>query len=115
MVRVVEHLRLDLLLLPPSGNQGKHNPEPGCKIDILTFPKNLTLEELDTVFNVGNREHGKYYLDKLPYYLNKGILRRDVEPVPPLYQFDEYQQRAASVAEPGAREENGKGGSGVIA
>lgn len=62
--------------------------------------KNLTLEELDTVFNVGNREHGKYYLDKLPWYLEKKILRRDVEPVAPLYQFDEYQQRSQSMSEP---------------
>jgi hypothetical protein len=49
----------------------------------------LTLEELDTVFNVGNRQHSKYYLDKLPWYLNKHVLRRDVAPVPPLYQFDD--------------------------
>ena len=48
----------------------------------------------------------------MPYYLNKAM-GRDVEPVPPLYQFDEYQQRAASVAEPGGLE--GKRGSEVIA
>ena len=52
-------------------------------------------------------------MDKLPWYLNKHILRRDVDPVPPLYQFDEYQQRAASVAEPG--DLRGEKGTGVIA
>jgi hypothetical protein len=54
-------------------------------------------------------------MDKLPWYLNKHVLRRDVEPVPPLYQFGEYQQRAASVAEPGQLEGEKGNGSGVIA
>ncbi|KAB2579763.1 Sugar/inositol transporter [Lasiodiplodia theobromae] len=53
----------------------------------LPETKNLTLEELDTVFSVGNREHAQYYARKLPWYLNKYILRKDVEPYPPLYQF----------------------------
>lgn len=48
--------------------------------------KNLTLEELDNVFSIGNREHAKYYTDKLPWYMNK-VLRKDVEPFAPLYQF----------------------------
>ncbi|EOD52179.1 putative plastidic glucose transporter 4 protein [Neofusicoccum parvum UCRNP2] len=50
---------------------------------------NLTLEELDTVFSVGNREHAQYYTKKLPWYMKKYILRRDVPPFPPLYQFHE--------------------------
>jgi hypothetical protein len=75
--------------------------------------QNLTLEELDTVFNVGNREHGKYYMDKLPWYLNKKVLRRDVAPVAPLYEFGEYKQRAASVSQPGHAE--GEKGSQPIA
>jgi len=63
---------------------------------LLPETKNLTLEELDTVFNVGNRQHGKYYLDKLPWYFNKRVLRRDVAPVPPLYEFGEsFHQPAA--------------------
>jgi len=83
---------------------------------LLPETKNLTLEELDTVFNVGNREHGKYYLDKLPWYLNKNVLRRDVEPVPPLYEFGEYKQRAASVqAEAGQPHIDEKGNGGVVA
>ena len=86
------------------------------KLPHLTILQNLTLEELDTVFNVGNREHGKYYLDKLPWYLNKNVLRRDVEPVPPLYEFGEYKQRAASVqAEAGQPHIDEKGNGGVVA
>ncbi|KEF60864.1 uncharacterized protein A1O9_02426 [Exophiala aquamarina CBS 119918] len=54
----------------------------------LPETKNLTLEELDDVFSVGAREHAKYYMEKAPWYLNKHILRRDVEPVAPLYQFN---------------------------
>lgn len=54
---------------------------------LLPETKNLTLEELDTVFNVGNRAHAKYYTDKVPWYLQKHVLRKDVPPVEPLYQF----------------------------
>ncbi|KAH9886117.1 hypothetical protein F4778DRAFT_759067 [Xylariomycetidae sp. FL2044] len=54
---------------------------------LLPETKNLTLEELDAVFDVGNREHAKYYMEKLPWYFNKFILRRDVAPFPPLYQI----------------------------
>jgi hypothetical protein len=53
---------------------------------LLPETKNLTLEELDNVFNVGNRQHAKYYIEKLPWYANK-FLRRDVPPFEPLYQF----------------------------
>ena len=45
------------------------------------------MEELDTVFSVGNREHAKYYWDKLPWYLRKYVMRRKVEPYPALYQL----------------------------
>lgn len=37
---------------------------------LLPETKNLTLEELDVVFNVGNREHSKYYAEKLPWYVH---------------------------------------------
>lgn len=53
---------------------------------LLPETKNLTLEELDAVFDVGNRSHARYYLDKLPWYISKVILRRDVPPFPELYQ-----------------------------
>lgn len=55
----------------------------------LPETKGLTLEELDSVFSMTNREHGAYYMRKLPWYLNKYILRRDVAPFPPLYEFAE--------------------------
>ncbi|CAM1500464.1 Fc.00g096260.m01.CDS01 [Cosmosporella sp. VM-42] len=54
---------------------------------LLPETKNLTLEELDNVFGVRDRDHGGYYLKKLPWYVNKYGLRRDVEPFPPLYHF----------------------------
>ncbi|RKK97680.1 hypothetical protein BFJ68_g13924 [Fusarium oxysporum] len=54
---------------------------------LLPETKNLTLEELDNVFGVSNREHASYYWRKLPWYLKKYILRKDVAPFPPLYEF----------------------------
>lgn len=53
----------------------------------LLIVQNLTLEELDMVFSVGNREHALYYWTKLPWYMRKYVLRRKVEPFPPLYQL----------------------------
>lgn len=49
--------------------------------------KNMTLEELDGVFSVRNRDHARYYVQKLNYRMNK-MLGRDVEPMPPLYQME---------------------------
>ncbi|KAF2649522.1 plastidic glucose transporter 4 [Lophiostoma macrostomum CBS 122681] len=54
---------------------------------LLPETKNLTLEELDTVFNVGNREHARYYRSKLPWYVRRNVLRREVESVEPLFEF----------------------------
>jgi sugar porter (SP) family MFS transporter len=53
---------------------------------MLPETKGLTLEELDSVFAVKNRDHAGYYMKKLPWYANKWM-GRDVEPFPPLYQF----------------------------
>ncbi|KAL2755660.1 hypothetical protein ACRALDRAFT_1064307 [Sodiomyces alcalophilus JCM 7366] len=55
----------------------------------LPETKNLTLEELDNVFGVRNRDHARYYLTKLPWYIKKHLLFQDVEPMPPLYAFDQ--------------------------
>ncbi|KAF2445353.1 hypothetical protein P171DRAFT_411123 [Karstenula rhodostoma CBS 690.94] len=55
---------------------------------LLPETKNLTLEELDSVFSVGNRPFAKYYAGKLPWYVQKHVLRRDVPPMEPLYEFD---------------------------
>ncbi|OAK94798.1 plastidic glucose transporter 4 [Phaeosphaeriaceae sp. SRC1lsM3a] len=54
---------------------------------LLPETKNLTLEELDTVFDVGNRQFASYYSAKLPWYMQTKLLRRDVEPLPPLYEL----------------------------
>ncbi|KAH6968229.1 hypothetical protein DER45DRAFT_3749 [Fusarium avenaceum] len=54
---------------------------------LLPETKNLTLEELDNVFSVSNHEHAAYYTRKLPWYLKKYILRKDVPPFPELYEF----------------------------
>lgn len=56
---------------------------------MLPETKGLTLEELDNVFSVRNRDHAGYYTRKLPWYLNKYILMRDVDHFPPLYDFAE--------------------------
>lgn len=56
---------------------------------LLPETKNLTLEELDVVFNVGNREHFTYYSEKFPWYMEKYILRKDVPPMEPLCQVYE--------------------------
>jgi hypothetical protein len=67
---------------------------------LLPETKALTLEELDTVFNVGNRDHAKYYTQKLPWYVGKYIMRRDVMPIAPMYEFeDEPETRHNSVSD----------------
>lgn len=67
---------------------------------MLPETKNLTLEELDMVFSVTNRKHAFYYWKKLPWYFKKFVLRRDVAPIPELYQFD---NTAADASEKPAR------------
>jgi len=70
---------------------------------LLPETKALTLEELDTVFNVGNREHAKYYTEKLPWYVGKYIMRRDMMPMAPMYEFtEETETRHNSVVDPKA-------------
>nr|OQO04089.1 hypothetical protein B0A51_17994 [Rachicladosporium sp. CCFEE 5018] len=58
---------------------------------LLPETKNLTLEELDTVFSVGNRQHAKYYTDSVPWYWTKYVKRGDVEPREPMYRFFEEE------------------------
>lgn len=52
---------------------------------LLPETKNLTLEELDTVFDVGNRAFAAYYSKKLPWYLRKSVLRSEVGEYPDLF------------------------------
>jgi len=55
----------------------------------LPETKALTLEELDTVFDVGNRQFSAYYRKKLPWYLKKHILRQNVVSMEPLFELHE--------------------------
>ncbi|KAI4118001.1 MAG: hypothetical protein LQ345_001866 [Seirophora villosa] len=55
----------------------------------LPETKERTLEELDTVFSMRTRDHARYYLNSLPWYLRKYILRGDVEPREPLYATED--------------------------
>lgn len=57
----------------------------------LPESKNLTLEELDSVFAVRNRDHAQFYVKKAPWYANKYVLRRDVAPFPALYEVDDHR------------------------
>lgn len=66
----------------------------------LPETKALTLEELDTVFDVGNHEFCGYYRKKLPWYLKKHILRQDVEPMEPLFEFHDEGPYSQYTAEP---------------
>ncbi|PNY23486.1 Arabinose-proton symporter [Tolypocladium capitatum] len=49
--------------------------------------KNMTLEELDGVFSVRNRDHARYYAQKLGRTWKK-LCGEDVEPMGPLYAFE---------------------------
>ncbi|KAF1361692.1 MFS general substrate transporter [Lizonia empirigonia] len=51
---------------------------------LLPEIRNLTLEELDTVFDVGNVVFAGCYAKKLPWYLRRNVLRSHVEPFPVL-------------------------------
>jgi MFS family permease len=54
---------------------------------LLPETKGLTLEELDTVFDVGNRQFASYYTAKLPWYIQTKVLRKDLPPMSPLYEL----------------------------
>jgi len=54
---------------------------------LLPETKNLTLEELDTVFDIGNKQFASYYTAKLPWYIQTKVLRRHLPPIPPLYEL----------------------------
>lgn len=68
---------------------------------LLPETKNRTLEELDSVFSMTNREHSGYFLKKLPWYLRK-YTGRDVDPFPPLFDFTASAGNRPD--EPGAQE-----------
>jgi hypothetical protein len=60
-----------------------------CAYFLLPETKALTLEELDTVFDVGNSAFATYYRRKLPWYMAKYVLRRDVQLMEPLFDMHE--------------------------
>jgi len=66
----------------------------------LPETKALTLEELDTVFDVGNRQFSAYYRKKLPWYLKKHILRQNVAPMEPLFELHEKGHHHDFTSEP---------------
>jgi hypothetical protein len=51
--------------------------------------KGKTLEELDQVFSVPTHVHAAYGLRQIPYFFNRYILRRNVQPEI-LYQREDY-------------------------
>ncbi|OJJ06615.1 hypothetical protein ASPVEDRAFT_140116 [Aspergillus versicolor CBS 583.65] len=53
----------------------------------LPETKALSLEELDQVFSVPTRTHIKHYMDMLPWYFKKWVLRADVPPQKQLYEY----------------------------
>lgn len=67
---------------------------------LLPETKALTLEELDTVFDVGNRQFSAYYRRKLPWYFQKHILRKDVEPMEPLFDLHDQGSRRDLAGDP---------------
>ena len=69
---------------------------------LLLFPetKELTLEELDAVFNVATHEQVARGFKEPGYWINKGILRRDVS-LPPLVDLDELRSLHTEEAKTG--------------
>lgn len=55
---------------------------------LLPETKGLTLEELDGVFSVGNREFARYYAARVPWYVRTKVLGREGGVVEPLYRFE---------------------------
>jgi hypothetical protein len=55
---------------------------------LIPETKNKTLEELDWVFSMRNRDHVAYYARKLAYVC-KRIAGKEAEPLPRLYERDE--------------------------
>jgi len=53
---------------------------------ILPETKQLTLEELDVVFSVRTRDHARYQLANLRNTIDRQIWRKDIPPLPPLYE-----------------------------
>lgn len=73
--------------------------------------KNMTLEELDGVFSVRNRDHARHYTQRLRRAWRK-LLGQDAEPVPPLYVFHTSSTQSM-VKDGGASPSRDAGGQGL--
>ncbi|KAK9458184.1 hypothetical protein V1511DRAFT_491971 [Dipodascopsis uninucleata] len=62
----------------------------GFFLVLLFLPetKALTLEELDKVFNVSTRTHAKYQISVFRFWVNKYVLRKDIERPKQIYEWD---------------------------
>ncbi|KAF4966682.1 hypothetical protein FSARC_5671 [Fusarium sarcochroum] len=65
---------------------------------LLPETKALSLEELDLVFSIRNRDHARYYLRRLGWY-TQHIMGRKPEPMPPLYQLEDTGVREVNEEE----------------
>ncbi|KAK2681581.1 Sugar/inositol transporter [Fusarium oxysporum f. sp. vasinfectum] len=54
---------------------------------LLPETKALSLEELDIVFSVRNRDHVRYYSKRMGWYA-KRLMGRSPDPMPPLYELE---------------------------
>ncbi|KAM5354187.1 hypothetical protein ACJ41O_000837 [Fusarium nematophilum] len=54
---------------------------------LLPETKALTLEELDLVFSMRNRDHAKYYFHRLGWFCRR-LAGQNPDPMPPLYQLE---------------------------
>ncbi|KAI0206862.1 sugar transporter-domain-containing protein [Astrocystis sublimbata] len=63
-----------------------------CFVAIFLFlpeTKQLSLEQLDVVFNVSTRKHASYQLKEvLPWWVRRYVLRQTLKPKPHLYDFE---------------------------
>lgn len=76
---------------------------------LLPETKNLTLEELDTVFDVGNRQFAGHYSAKLPWYFQTKVLRKDLPQVEPLYILHDDSPLSQDDQKGGVRATDGSG------
>ncbi|KAF4339168.1 myo-inositol transport ITR1 [Fusarium beomiforme] len=70
---------------------------------LLPETKALSLEELDLVFSIRNRDHVRYYLKQMGWYAQR-IMGRNPDLMPPLYQLE--NPTAGSIFEMASKQTN---------
>ncbi len=70
--------------------------------------KGKTLEELDQVFSVPTRVHAAYGARQIPYFIQRYIFRRHVEPER-LYEHEDDTVHETSYTQPRTQPDAGKG------